>query len=139
MTPGVTGGARPRPVAPLDRGTATGCPIPAGSSGAGGWSSSRHQERDGPVEDVRHDTFVERVQRAAEVVGRSEGCLGADCCTTEDGAVVSTVRWLSLSAMRASFAATAQARVDFSHDNREARPRHVLRLASVNRDESPGA
>lgn len=77
------------------------------------------------------DEFVERVRRAAEVIGRSPGCLGADCWTTDDGAVVSTVQWLSKSAMHASFAAAEDAGVDFTYDDREAKPRTITMLQSV--------
>lgn len=77
------------------------------------------------------DEFVERVRRAAEVISRSPGCLGADCWTTDDGAVVSTAQWLSKRAMQASFAAAEELGVDFTYDDREAKPRDITMLVST--------
>lgn len=82
-----------------------------------------------PKDQYRQE-FVGRVNAAAAAVGKAPGCLAADCWVTEDGAVVSTAQWESEAAMRESFAAAEKAGVDFTFDDREDRPRNIMRLIS---------
>lgn len=76
-----------------------------------------------------HDEFVSRVQRAAEVIGTTPGCLSADCWVTTAGAVVSTAQWETADARTASFVTAEAAGVDFTFDDRESRPREIHQLA----------
>jgi quinol monooxygenase YgiN len=70
------------------------------------------------------------VQQAAEIIKATAGCLAVDCRLTEDGtAIVATGRWESEDALKAGFAAARAAGADFAHDDREARPREIYRLA----------
>lgn len=82
-----------------------------------------------PKDEYRLE-FVARVTAAADAVGAASGCLAADCWVTEEGAVVSTAQWVDESAMWDSFAAAEKAGVDFTYDDREARPREIMRLTS---------
>lgn len=78
-----------------------------------------------------YDEFVSRVQRAAEVMRPTRGCLAADCWVTPTGeAVVSIAHWASEAAQASSLAAARAAGVDFDYDEREARPREIVRLLS---------
>ena len=78
------------------------------------------------------EAFIARVQRAVEVMRLTPGCLSADCWVTVAGdAVVSTVQWESQDAQTSSFAAAKAAGVDFDYDERESRPREILRLVSA--------
>jgi len=77
------------------------------------------------------EEFILRVQRAAEVMRPTPGCLSADCWVTIAGdAVVSTAQWDSKDAQASSFATARAAGVDFDYDERESRPREILRLVS---------
>ncbi|MEV4128206.1 antibiotic biosynthesis monooxygenase family protein [Nocardia sp. NPDC049707] len=78
------------------------------------------------------DDFVARVRQVAEVMRSTPGCLSADCWITTDGddAVVSTAQWESDAAFAASFAAIVAAEVDVTFDERERRPRQIIKLAS---------
>lgn len=80
--------------------------------------------------DEHRQEFVRRVSAAADAVGASAGCLAADCWVTAEGAVVSTAQWVDENAMWSSFAAAEAAGVDFTYDDREARPRDIMRLVS---------
>jgi quinol monooxygenase YgiN len=82
-----------------------------------------------PKDEFREE-FVSRVMAAADAVGATPGCLAADCWATAEGAVVSTAQWVDESAMRESFNAAEKAGVDFTYDDREARPRDIMRLVS---------
>jgi hypothetical protein len=71
-----------------------------------------------------------RVQRACGFIEATPGCLAIDCWLTEDGAaIVSNGKWESTEALHAGFAAARAGGVDFSYDDREARPRAEYRLA----------
>ncbi|MEF3112790.1 antibiotic biosynthesis monooxygenase [Streptomyces chrestomyceticus] len=76
--------------------------------------------------------FVKRVRRVAEEFRRTPGCLSADCWLAADGdAVVSIVQWESEEASAASLAAVqAAAGLDLAYDERESRPREIVRLAA---------
>ena len=78
--------------------------------------------------DAHREEFVSRVQHAAQVMGAAPGCLSADCWLTAAGAVVSTAQWETAEAMKASFRAAEAAGVDFTFDDREARPREIHHL-----------
>jgi len=82
--------------------------------------------------DAAHrDDFISRVQHAAEVLRSTPGCLAADCWIAVTGdAVVSTAQWESEEAQTCSFAIAKAAGVDFDYDEREIRPREILRLVS---------
>jgi hypothetical protein len=74
--------------------------------------------------------MLNRVQQATEFIGATPGCLAIDCWLTEDGtAIVSTGKWKSEQALHAGFAAARAGGVDFTYDDREARPREIFRLA----------
>jgi quinol monooxygenase YgiN len=73
--------------------------------------------------------FVARVQQAVEMMRHVPGCLAADCWVTATGeAVVSVAQWESEQTQAESFAVARAAGVDFAYNEREARPRQVLRL-----------
>jgi hypothetical protein len=57
------------------------------------------------------------------------GCLGVDCWLGKDGAIVTTGKWESEQAFTAGVAAARDAGVDFTYDEREARPREIFRLS----------
>lgn len=78
---------------------------------------------------AHYDEFVSRVQHAAEVMRATPGCLGAACWVTPAGeAVISIAHWESEAAQASSLATAKAAGVDFDYDEREARPREILRL-----------
>ena len=78
------------------------------------------------------EEFISRVQQAVEVIRLTPGCLSADCWVTVAGdAVVSTGQWESEDARASSFATAKAAGVDFDYDERESRPREILRLVSA--------
>ncbi|MFH9421337.1 antibiotic biosynthesis monooxygenase [Streptomyces sp. NPDC017529] len=80
---------------------------------------------------AHREEFVARVHRVAEEFRRSPGCLSADCWLAPDGdAVVSVVQWESEDAQAASLAAVQAAGLDTGYDEREARPREVVRLVA---------
>jgi quinol monooxygenase YgiN len=80
---------------------------------------------------VPREEFVARVRHAVEVMLPTPGCQSAECWMTVTGeAVVSIGFWESEQAMAASLATARAAGVDFSYDEREARPREILRLVS---------
>ncbi|MFH8406842.1 antibiotic biosynthesis monooxygenase [Streptomyces sp. NPDC018019] len=81
---------------------------------------------------AHREEFVARVHRVAEEFRRTPGCLSADCWLTADGdAVVSVVQWESEEASAASLAAVQAAPgLDLAHDEREARPREIVRLVA---------
>jgi quinol monooxygenase YgiN len=77
------------------------------------------------------EDFIARVQRAAEVLRSTPGCLGADCWVPVKGdTVVSTAQWESEGAQATSFATARTAGVDFDYDERERRPREIFRPIS---------
>ena len=83
---------------------------------------------------AHREEFIARVQRAVDVMRPTQGCLSAECWLTVTGdAVVSIGRWESDDAQAASFATARAAGVDFSYDEREARPREIFRLVSDDR------
>jgi hypothetical protein len=76
--------------------------------------------------------MILRVQRAAEVMAATPGCLAADCWVSDDHqAVVTTGQWESEHALMTGFAAVRTAGVDFDYDERESRPRQVFKLVSA--------
>jgi heme-degrading monooxygenase HmoA len=76
--------------------------------------------------------MMSRVRRAAEVIEAMPGCMGVDCWLGEDGtAIVTTGKWESEQAFTAGFAAARDAGVDFTYDEREARPREIFRLSGA--------
>jgi len=78
---------------------------------------------------AHYDEFVARVQRAAEVMRPTPGCLSAHCWVTPTGeAVISIAEWESEAAQVSSLATAKAAGVDFDYDEREARPRELLPL-----------
>lgn len=72
--------------------------------------------------DEHRLTFVRPVNAAA-AVGATRGCLAAECWVTADGAVVSIAQWADEIAMRESVTAAESAGVEFTFDDRQARPR----------------
>jgi quinol monooxygenase YgiN len=75
------------------------------------------------------DQMLGRVRRAAEFIEATAGCLGIECWLTKDGtAIVTTGTWKSEQALKAGFAAARAGGVDFTYDDREARPREIFRL-----------
>jgi hypothetical protein len=78
------------------------------------------------------DEMISRVRRAADVMAATPGCLAADCWVSADGqAVVTTGQWESEQALTEGFAAVRTAGVDFGYDDRESRPRAVVKLMSA--------
>jgi quinol monooxygenase YgiN len=77
------------------------------------------------------DEMVDRVRAAAEVLIATAGCLEATCWRETNGAVVTIGKWESEDALRGGFAAVTAAGVDFEYDERESRPREVLRMVSA--------
>ena len=78
------------------------------------------------------DEMISRVHRAAEVMAAAPGCLAVDCWVSDDHqAVVTTGQWESDQALAAAFSAVRAAGLDFDYDERESRPREVLKLASA--------
>jgi quinol monooxygenase YgiN len=75
------------------------------------------------------EEFISRVHQVAEEFRRSPGCLSADCWVSAD-AVISIVQWESEDAFAASIAAVKAAGVDVAYDERESRPREILRLVA---------
>jgi heme-degrading monooxygenase HmoA len=74
--------------------------------------------------------MMSRIRQAADVIEAMPGCLGVDCWLGEDGtAIVTTGKWESEKAYKAGFAAAREAGVDFTYDEREARPREIHRLS----------
>ncbi|WP_409491436.1 antibiotic biosynthesis monooxygenase [Amycolatopsis sp. cmx-11-12] len=79
-----------------------------------------------------HDDFVSRVQRVADALRATPGCLAAECWVTAAGdAVVSIVRWESETAQADSMRALGSADVDVAFDDREVRPREIVQLVSA--------
>jgi quinol monooxygenase YgiN len=77
------------------------------------------------------DELIARVQQAAEVMQTTDGCLSADCWVTlSDEAVVTIGQWHNQEALARSFDAVKAHGVDFDHDDRESRPREILRLVT---------
>ena len=78
------------------------------------------------------DEMISRVHRAAEVMAATPGCLAVDCWVSETNqAVVTTGQWESDQALAAAFSAVRAAGLDFDYDDRESRPREILKLASA--------
>jgi quinol monooxygenase YgiN len=77
------------------------------------------------------DAMVDRVRAAAEVMSATPGCLEATCWRESGGAVVTIGKWVSDDALNAAFAAVTAAGVDFEYDERESRPREVLRIVNA--------
>ncbi|MEW9522139.1 antibiotic biosynthesis monooxygenase [Streptomyces tubercidicus] len=75
------------------------------------------------------EEFIARVHQVCEVLLGTPGCLSAECWMSED-AVISIVQWESEEASAASFAAVEAAGLDVGYDEREARPREIVRLAA---------
>ncbi|MFE3452225.1 antibiotic biosynthesis monooxygenase [Nonomuraea sp. NPDC059194] len=82
---------------------------------------------------AHREEFIARVHQVAEVFRRTPGCLSADYWLSADGeAVISTVQWESEEASAASLAAVMAApEVDLAFDERESRPREIVRLVSA--------
>jgi quinol monooxygenase YgiN len=81
---------------------------------------------------AHRDELIARIRRAAAVMERTPGCLAVDCwVNVADETVVTTGQWESEEALAASFAAVRAADVDFDYDDREARPREVLRYETL--------
>ena len=77
------------------------------------------------------EEFIARVGRAVDVMRLTPGCLSVDLWATATGdAVASTGQWESETALAASFATARAAGVDFAYDERESRPRQILRLVA---------
>ncbi|MEV4166672.1 hypothetical protein [Nonomuraea dietziae] len=57
------------------------------------------------------------------------GCLSAECRLSDD-AVISIVQWESEEAWAASLVAVQAAEVDLAYDEREARPREIVRVVA---------
>jgi quinol monooxygenase YgiN len=73
--------------------------------------------------------MVERIKRAVEVMRSSPGFLDADCWLEEDGdAVVATGTFESKEQWLQAMRTVAAADIDFDHDERELKPRHVQLL-----------
>jgi len=76
--------------------------------------------------------MISRVRRAAEVMAATPGCLAAECWVSDDGqAVVTTGQWESEQDLMAAFTAVRAAGAEFDYDERDSRPRKVLRLVSA--------
>ncbi|WP_432144454.1 antibiotic biosynthesis monooxygenase family protein [Streptomyces sp. bgisy084] len=73
--------------------------------------------------------FITRVQQVAEAFRGTPGCLSAECWESAD-AVVSTVQWESEEASQTSFATVMSAGLDLDFDERESRPREIVRLTA---------
>ncbi|ACZ91699.1 antibiotic biosynthesis monooxygenase family protein [Streptosporangium roseum] len=74
--------------------------------------------------------FVARVHQVAEVFRSTPGCLSAECWQTDD-AVTSIVQWESEEAFAASLVAVQAAGLDLAYDEREVRPREIIRLTAA--------
>jgi quinol monooxygenase YgiN len=78
------------------------------------------------------DEMISRVHQAAEVMAAAPGCLAVDCWLSDDNqAVVTTGQWESEQALAAGFSAVRTAGIDFDYDERESRPREVMKLVCV--------
>ncbi|MEU8782496.1 antibiotic biosynthesis monooxygenase [Streptomyces sp. NPDC048637] len=73
--------------------------------------------------------FISRVHQVREVFLRTPGCLSADCWESTD-AVISIVQWESEEAFATSFAVVEAAGLDLAYDERESRPREIVRLTA---------
>ncbi len=81
--------------------------------------------------DEHRDAFVDRVRAAAAFMASTPGCTAAECwCTADGSAVVSMGFWVSAEAERRSFVAADEAGIDFAFDERETRPRDIIRLVA---------
>ncbi|MFE1172838.1 antibiotic biosynthesis monooxygenase [Streptomyces sp. NPDC058773] len=78
---------------------------------------------------AHREEFISRVHQVREAFLRTPGCLSADCWVSAD-AVISVVQWESEEASAASFAAVQTAGLDLAYDEREIRPREIVRLAA---------
>ncbi|WP_244943607.1 antibiotic biosynthesis monooxygenase [Streptomyces inhibens] len=79
------------------------------------------------------EEFISRVHRVRKEFLRTPGCLSADYWVSADGdAVISIVQWESEEASAASFAAVQAAgfALDLAYDERESRPREIVRLVA---------
>ncbi|GAA3262378.1 putative quinol monooxygenase [Nonomuraea helvata] len=76
---------------------------------------------------AHREEFIARVHRVAEEFRRTPGCLSAECWLSDD-AVISIVQWESENALTASLATVQAAGLDLAYDEREARPREIVRL-----------
>ncbi|MFF4605089.1 antibiotic biosynthesis monooxygenase family protein [Streptomyces sp. NPDC001339] len=80
---------------------------------------------------AHREEFISRVHRVGEVFRQTPGCLSAECWVSGD-AVVSIVQWESEEASAASFAVVqATAELDLAYDDRESRPREIVRLTAA--------
>ena len=78
------------------------------------------------------DEMIARVHQAAEVMAAAPGCRAVDCWVSEGHqTVVTTGQWESEQALAAGFSAVRAAGLDFDYDERESRPREVLKLLSA--------
>jgi quinol monooxygenase YgiN len=78
------------------------------------------------------DEMISRVRQAAEVMAAAPGCLAVDCWVGEGHhTVVTTGQWESEQALSAGFSAVRAAGLDFDYDERESRPREVMKLVSA--------
>ena len=79
--------------------------------------------------DVYRDELIDLFKHAAEVMRQTPGCLGTECwVNTADGSIVTTGRWESDEALNASFAAAG---ASTAQDERESRPRDIVKLIEV--------
>lgn len=75
------------------------------------------------------EEFIARVHQVAQVFRGTPGCLSAQCWLSGE-AVVSIVEFESDEAFTASLAVVMAADVDVAYDEREVRPREIVRLTA---------
>ncbi|TJZ59024.1 hypothetical protein FCH28_02435 [Streptomyces piniterrae] len=81
---------------------------------------------------AHREEFLARVHRVGEEFRRTPGCLSADCWVSPDSdAVISIVECESEEAFAAAFAAVEAAGLDTTYDERESRPREIVRIVSA--------
>jgi quinol monooxygenase YgiN len=79
--------------------------------------------------DAYRDELIDVFKRAAQVMRQTPGCLGTECwVNSADGSIVTTGRWESDEALDASFAAAG---ASIAQDERESRPRDIVKLVEV--------
>ncbi|MEU7858112.1 antibiotic biosynthesis monooxygenase [Nonomuraea sp. NPDC049141] len=78
---------------------------------------------------LHREEFIARVHQVAEVFRGTPGCLSAECWLSDD-AVISIVQWESDEAFAASLAAVQEADLDLAYDEREVRPREIVRIVA---------
>ena len=79
--------------------------------------------------DAHRNELIDVFKRAAEAMRQTPGCLGTEIwVNVADGTIVTTGRWASDEALDASFAAAG---VSIAQDERESRPRDILKLVAL--------